>query len=49
MIVEHINQNTGADWGTCVLRGRRGIVPMNYVELLDESEAAAHLAALSFA
>lgn len=47
MIVEHMNQAT-PEWCTCTLHGRKGLVPLSYVEVVDEVEAAAHLEAMSY-
>ncbi|EGD77016.1 hypothetical protein PTSG_07358 [Salpingoeca rosetta] len=39
---------TNNEWCFCSLHGRRGLVPVSYIEVLDEVEAAAHQATQSF-
>eukprot|EP00730_Choanoeca_flexa_P004299 TRINITY_DN11656_c0_g1_i4.p1 TRINITY_DN11656_c0_g1~~TRINITY_DN11656_c0_g1_i4.p1 ORF type:complete len:926 (+),score=275.08 TRINITY_DN11656_c0_g1_i4:53-2779(+) len=47
MLVDQLNANANPEWCVCVLHGRRGLVPLKYVEMLDEMEAAAHQATMS--
>ena len=39
---------TNEEWCFCSLHRRRGLVPVSYIEVLDEVEAAAHQATQSF-
>jgi hypothetical protein len=46
MVLDQLNPTTD-EWCTCTLHGRRGLVPLSYVEVLDEMEAAAHRATMT--
>ena len=47
LVLDQLNPTADAEWCTCTLHGRRGLVPLSYVEVLDEMEAAAHKATMS--
>eukprot|EP00049_Salpingoeca_infusionum_P014315 m.267527 g.267527 ORF g.267527 m.267527 type:complete len:1528 (+) comp15641_c0_seq2:339-4922(+) len=37
-------QQSSPEWCVCTLNGRKGLVPLSYIEVLDEVDAAAYLA-----
>eukprot|EP00045_Choanoeca_perplexa_P018036 m.276072 g.276072 ORF g.276072 m.276072 type:complete len:1434 (+) comp17693_c2_seq2:1525-5826(+) len=47
LMLDQLNPAADPEWCTCTLHGRRGLVPLSYVEILDEIEAATHLATMS--
>ena len=45
----HYNPQSSPGWLSCSIGDRSGLVPVNYIDFLDEMEAMAHMASTSYA